>query len=189
MIYRGVVNSTLSLVIDRNFPDEILFWGIMITSASLSGMIQSARWVWEPLLAARFGRWSDGSSGRLPLFILTLLIACVSFILVPLKLPLFLWLIITIVLMLCATSLTTLTDSLTSDIAKNSQSTISIMTLYSVANDLGAAMGPLISYFIIDNLKYGLYLSYQGCAVLFLLITFLWYKPFKEKAGVKVSKT
>lgn len=187
LIYRGVVNSTLSLVIDRNFPEEILFWGLIINSASLSGIIQSARWVWEPLLAARFGKWSDGTLGRLPLFMITLLIGSISFIVIPLKIPFVLWFFMTIVLMLSATSLTTLTDSLTSDFAKRSRATISIMTLYTVANDLGAAIGPLLSYLIIDNLKYGLYLSYQGCAVLFLLIIYLWYKPFKDKIKEKVT--
>jgi predicted MFS family arabinose efflux permease len=184
IVIRGIINSTLSLVTDCNFPEEIILWGIIISSASLSGIIQAARWVWEPILASRFGKWSDGPYGRLPLFFLTLIIAAVSLSVIPLKIPLALWLIMTLILMLCATALTTLTDSLSSDVAKSSQTAISIMTLYTVANDLGAAIGPFGSYMVIDKLQYGLQLSYLGCSVLLIAIIFLWYKPYKERLNI-----
>ena len=175
MLFRGLLNSTLSLVIKEHFALGITLGGIAIGAAALSGVIQGARWTWEPFLAIRFGRWSDGPKGRLPLFLTSLVIASIAFCLVPIGLPMGLWIFVILVVMLCATSLTTLMDSLASDTAKSTNSPISLMTVYSIAGDLGAALGPLLSYLII-GLENGLIYSYSSAGVILLIVAGLWYK-------------
>ena len=175
MLFRGLINSTLSLVIKEHFALGITLGGIAISAVAMSGLIQGTRWSWEPFLAISFGRWSDGPKGRLPLFLSSLLIASIALSLVPIKLPIVLWLFVIFVVMLCATSLTTLMDSLASDTAKLTNSTISVMTVYSIAGDLGAALGPLLSYLII-GLENGLIYSYSSASVILLIVARLWHK-------------
>ncbi len=185
MLFRGLINSTLSLVIKEHFASGLVLGGIVISAVALSGVIQGARWSWEPFLAISFGRWSDGPKGRLPLFLASLVIAALAFSFVPIKLPMALWIIVILVVMLCGTSLTTLMDSLASDTAKDSNSTISVMTVYSIAGDLGAALGPLISYLII-GLENGLIYSYSSASVILLIVAGLWYSRRFE--DIKVQK-
>ena len=173
MLIRGLLASTLSLVIDRHFDLDVLLWGLVLGAGALSGIIQAARWTWEPFLATHIGRLSDGPSGRTPLLALSLVIAALGFFLVPLSFPLFPWLLIILLVMVTATSLTTLIDSLAADLAKRSSS-LSLMTAYSMAVDLGAALGPLISYLVI-MLKHGLFLAYAGGGFVCLCLAFWWY--------------
>ena len=66
MIFQGVFTSTLSTAISDNFNDHTVVLGMAFSAVFISGFIQSARWGWEPFLAVRFGKWTDGSRGRLP---------------------------------------------------------------------------------------------------------------------------
>jgi MFS family permease len=177
LLFQGLLTSTLSYVIGHHYKQGIFIFGIAIGVTALAGMVQAARWIWEPFLASRFGRWSDGAKGRLPLFMSSLVVAALGFSLIPIKLPLFLWLIVIFLVMVSATSLTTLIDALTSDVAKSSP--IKVMILYSVALDLGAAIGPFLGYLII-SLEYGLFYTYIGGSIIFLYIAYLWYVPFRK---------
>jgi MFS family permease len=79
--------------------------------------------------------------------------------------------------MITATSLTTLMDTIASDAAKTSNA-ISFMTLYSVVLDFGAASGPLLAFFIL-TFHNGVHYIYLGGAVIFLFICGLWVKQYK----------
>jgi MFS family permease len=175
MLIRGVLNSTLSLVIEHNFGISITLFSISIGAAALAGLIQAARWTWEPFLAVKFGHWSDGPRGRLPLLISFLLLSALGSLLLPLSLPLFLWLLIIFSVLISATALTTLVDSLASDVAK-STAALTILTGYQIAADAGSAIGPLLGYRLIE-LDNGFFYTYLCCALIYLLIAFLWYKP------------
>lgn len=178
MLYRGVINSTLSLIITENFGLEIKVLNIVVGSTALAGILQAARWVWEPFLATRIGQWSDGIRGRVPLLIGSLLIAALSFTLTTLKVPLIIWIGVICLVMLCATSLTTLMDALASDVAK-STGPVSVMTSYTIANDLGAAIGPVLIYQLI-NLNDGIVMGLIGSALILVILAITWYQNNKR---------
>lgn len=181
MLFQGVFTSTLSSVIEYHYGEEIRLLGIIVTVTALSGMIQAARWAWEPFLARKIGKWSDGVNGRVPLYICSLLFGSVTFGLMAYQSPIGLWITITLFVMLSATSLTTLTDTLASDIAKSS-SVVSFITVYSITQDLGAAIGPLIAFFII-SFQYGFTIIYVGGAAIFLIISILWFILWINTSG------
>jgi hypothetical protein len=88
MLIQGVLTSTLSSVIEHNFGKEIAIFGLIISVTLLSGLIQSARWVWEPFLGRSIGIWSDGPIGKVPIFIFSLFFTGLTFGAVWSKLPL-----------------------------------------------------------------------------------------------------
>jgi MFS family permease len=181
----SVFSSTLTLVIDTNYGQTMSILGILLTSTALAGIIQAIRWMWEPFLAGRFGKYSDGPKGRLPLIMASLIGAAAGYALIPWKLPITIWVIIVLFIMLTATALTTLMDAMASDVARLS-SVISVMTTYAVATDLGSALGPLLSYWFVEY-KYGLLGIYLCSSLFYLLITF-WIIPKKLKLTALTTK-
>ncbi|MEG6513346.1 MFS transporter [Desulforamulus ruminis] len=186
MVFEGMITSTLSYVIGHHYGLLLNLLGTSVAATALAGIILGARWAWEPLVATRVGRWSDGAAGRVPLFIIFLIPASVSIAVIPIKMPIFLWLGLCFLIMITATSLTTLVDSLASDVAKK-ESSISISTAYIVGADLGAALGPLISYLI---LRYGqgVFYTYVGAA-LALLLTAIWWCPSLKGQSTKAKSS
>lgn len=173
LLFEGVLTSTLSYVIAYHYEQGIYIFGMALGVTTLAGTIQAARWSWGPIVSTRIGRWSDGSKGRLPLFIIALLTAAFGFLLIPFSLPFYLWMIIILLVLLASTALTTLMDSLASDVAKK-KSVITVMTVYSVALDLGAALGPFLSYLVI-RVEYGLFYIYIGGACILVSLATMWY--------------
>lgn len=62
VLFPGLLMSTLSFVIGQHYKMGISLLGMSIGASALAGIIQAARWSWEPFLATRFGRWSDGKA-------------------------------------------------------------------------------------------------------------------------------
>ncbi|GLB61438.1 MFS transporter [Cytobacillus sp. NCCP-133] len=172
MLYQGVFTSTLSPVIERLHGQSIYIFGAVISVTLLSGLIQAARWVWEPFLGRLFGQWSDGSKGRLPLFAGSLLSAGLAFGLISSSLPLGVWLAIIFIVMISATSITTIMDAIALDASKNTN-VVSFLTKYSIAQDVGAALGPFVGYMIIGLRNGFTYLYWSGAGV-FILLGILW---------------
>lgn len=170
----AVFGSSLSYVIDLNYPLGQMWLGIAITSTALSGILQAIRSAWEPFLATWIGHRSDGPKGRLPLFILMLSCAAAGYALLPWQSPIYLWILIVIFVMAISTSLTTLMDAMAADTARTS-SVITVMTAYSVITDLGAALGPAFIYAMIGYPN-GLVSAYIACAAVFLLVGY-WHRP------------
>ncbi|MDQ0273191.1 MFS transporter [Cytobacillus purgationiresistens] len=172
MLIQGVFTSTLSSVIEFFYGSSISLFGIVVSVTLLSGGIQAVRWAWEPFLGRKFGLWSDGPRGRFPLYIGSLFLAAISFGLISSNLPFWLWIIIVLVSMITATSITTITDALCLDATKNIN-VVSFLTLYTVVQDVGAALGPFLSYFIIE-FEGGYYYLYWGGGFIFALLGVLW---------------
>lgn len=172
MLFQGIFTSTLSSAIEHYFGIEITLLGFIVTVTALSGFIQSARWMWEPFLARLIGNWSDGLKNRIPLYMSCLLFGGLTFASLSVSLPIIFWVMIVFLVMLVATALTTLTDTLASDVAKSS-SVVSFMTIYSITQDLGAALGPFIAYLFI-TLENGFNYIFIGGSTLFMLMAILW---------------
>lgn len=166
MIYQGIFTATLSHLIEVHNGMTIDFAELAVGAATLAGILQALRWSWEPWLAPWIGQKSDGVAGRTPALIASLLVAGGFFLLIPLEMPLLVWLLILLGEQIAATFLTTLADALASDAAASSSSKVTIMTLYSLLVDLGAAIGPLLAYLL--NEYAGIYAVYWSAGVILL---------------------
>ncbi|MBP3039434.1 MFS transporter [Bacillaceae bacterium Marseille-Q3522] len=185
MLIQGVFTSTLSTLIKHHFGVQIPLFGITIGVTALAGLILAARWVWEPFLGSLFGKWSDGSKGRIPLLNVSLFIASITYGLLSVKIPIFIWIAVVLITMISATSLTTLTDSLAGDIAKTTNA-VAFLTLYSIIQDVGAAIGPIIAYLLIEKAHGFLYL-YWGCSAILLTLSLTWMKEIRYSADSEYS--
>lgn len=170
---QGMFTSTLSLIMKQHYSEQVQFVGITVGVAALAGMVQSARWLWEPMIALKFGSISDGRFGRIRLLLLFLLISSISLAFIPLKMSIYSWLVIIFVFMMSATVLTTVTDAIATDIGLEYDSNL-VMTYYTLFIDIGAALGPFIVYLIID-FQHGVTSSYLFGSVMFLSLTVQWY--------------
>jgi MFS family permease len=183
-----IIGSTLSLVIDSIYSNTLgsntlEISGFVLGSTALSGIILAARWAWEPFLASWFGHLSDGPRGRVPAFLVTLVCSAIGFALIPWPFPLYLWIVIILLVLVAGTAMTTLMDAMAIDAGRLS-SVITVMTAYSVATDLGAALGPLLSFWFVE-VTGSLTSVYLGAAVIFVLIA-LWHYPLRTGEQVKI---
>ncbi|MEC0240091.1 MFS transporter [Paenibacillus dokdonensis] len=182
----AVFSATLTYLIDTSYPKGVPWFGLAIGSTALGGILTALRCAWEPFLARWFGQRTDGSRGRLPLFILSLAAAAVCYALLPWKLPIGIWIVIVIFVMVTSTALGTIMDAMASDAAKSS-SVITVMTAYSVSTDLGAAIGPTLIYWVV-GLRYGVTSMYLACAAVFILIGLWYWKEYVTKERVYLGK-
>ncbi|EEL51162.1 major facilitator superfamily (MFS) transporter [Bacillus cereus Rock3-44] len=173
LIFQGIFTSTLSAIIAHYYGQNITLFGIVISVTFLSGVIQAIRWMWEPYLGSKFGDWSDGQKGRLPLYISSLAFVGVPFGIISNHVSLIIWFTVILLVMLGATALTTLTDALASDIAKVSNA-VSFLTVYSIVQDIGAAVGPVISYALL-MLDDGFIYLYWGGSSIFIMLALIWF--------------
>ncbi|WP_430789658.1 MFS transporter [Virgibacillus flavescens] len=169
LLFQGILTSTLSSVIEYYYGKEFSVLDFVVSAALLSGFLQSVRWVCEPFLGRWIGIKSDGAKGRLPLLISTLILAAFVYWLVSFDMPISFWVTVTLLVLLGATAISTLTDSIALDVSRSSSNGVSYLTFYSIAQDFGAAIGPFISYMIIELESGYSYLYWGGSGVLFYL--------------------
>ncbi|MFF0829122.1 MFS transporter [Brevibacillus sp. NPDC003359] len=170
MVYQGVFTSTLSRVIEVREP-LIMIGGVMLGAAVIASVIQGIRWGWEPWAAPLVGKISD-KHGRANLFIVTLLVASVLFAALQATSSLVLWFAILFGIQLTATIITTVLDTLAADEAARQPNSQVVMTQYSVISDLGAALGPLLAFWLDEHV--GLGPMYFGIAMILLLVGLVW---------------
>ncbi|MBG9451427.1 MFS transporter [Cytobacillus firmus] len=172
MLYQGIVTSTMSSLIEHFYGESISIWNVVVSVTFLSGLIQALRWTWEPFLGKTVGHWSDRAPGRLPIFIVSLIFAGGVFGLVSAKLPLWLWIAVTLLVMTGATILSTFLDTIALDTAKTAN-VVSFLTVYTIFQDVGAALGPAISYIVIQ-LEAGFTFLYWGGSFILLILAAIW---------------
>ncbi|WP_425467646.1 MFS transporter [Psychrobacillus soli] len=178
LLFQGIFISTLSSVIEQNHGESVILFGTVISATFLTGIILSLQWIWGPFLGVRFGTWSDGVKGRVPVLIISLIFASLTFGIISNEIPILVLIFFTFLVMIAATSLTTIVDAIALDISKNSN-VVSFITTYSMAQDLGASIGPFISFLII-GLVNGFSYIYWGGAIIFLLLAILWSNSYKR---------
>jgi MFS family permease len=179
---QGVVTSTLSYLVTSRYPEVISFGLFFIQSTILAGVLLGLRWVWEPFLAVWIGRWSD-RHGRISIFLLSLLLFAAELGVIPVQLPVGYWVALVIVLLLTSTILTTLVDTLMSTVAKET-SVNRMSMLYSLATDLGAALGPLWGYVWLGR-HAGEWVVYLSGTILCLSVFVVWFGKMRTKNDAK----
>lgn len=168
MICEGIFTSTLSLLIETSYSPLVLF-GVTIGASSAAGFLQAMRWGWGPWLSPWLGRKFDISTNRTRVLWITLIVVALLFILVPLSLPLLAWILIIIGIMLLATLLATLMDTLVTAQASATNKVL-VITMYTLALDIGAAIGPIVGFSLRVDIVYWL------CAVLLGVSAMFWLK-------------
>lgn len=174
LLIQGVLAATLSALIEHYYGARIDLFGLLLSVTALSGLLQAARWSWETWLGGRIGHWSDGARGRLPLLIGSLVLGALGFAALGSGLPLGLWLPTCLLVMLLCTALTTLNDALAADAARRGD-VVRAMTRYSVAQDLGAALGPVLAFLLVA-LPGGFIWLYGGGGLMLAVLAGLWWR-------------
>lgn len=177
LLYEGVLTSTLSHMIQWKYGDHIHLFGIVIASATLSGILQSLRWVWEPFVGRAIGSHSDRQGDRIHLFLIVLFITSILLLVFPVHLKIEYWMMIALLLLLTATANKTLIDAICTDAARSN--TAAVISIYTLSMDLGAALGPFLSYMIID-LSYGYVALFYGASMICIFLMLIWWMESKR---------
>jgi MFS family permease len=165
-IIQGMFNSTLSYILEKQL---IVYGGGFLVSATvLSGLIQALRWTWEPWLAPWIGRKSDQSRTRVPILMVTLVACAIMFVLVPLPIPMIAWFSVLLIIQVAATLLTTIMDTIASDLSTQFADRAAVITIYSMMLDLGSAIGPVLGY------MFEIPVMYTAAAILFVMVAGCW---------------
>ncbi|MBQ4616408.1 MAG: MFS transporter [Mailhella sp.] len=180
LLTEGFFMSTLSPLLEHHWGETISCFGLALGCASVSGFIQSLRWGWDPVLSPLVGHISDGRLGRVTMFAGGCWVCAGLLALTTLKLPLWPWLSLLIGFLVCCTVMTTLSDALATDVAAESQAVV-VITAYTFAIDLGAALGPLGGFAAIEF--WGMDTAYLLCAGMMALFALQWtfWPPVKRK--------
>lgn len=177
--YQGVVAASLSHLIRSLWGTGVALGVAVVGAASLAGALQALRWSWEPWLAPWFGRLSDGPSGRGKVLTVLLVVGGVLLACLPFGLPVWTWLLLVVGMQITATALTTVGDAAAADATENLSRT-TVMTMYVIATDIGAASGPFLGYSMAE--VWGTGSMYWGAGGLLVLMA-LWWGVGTRRSG------
>ncbi|MEW4194292.1 MFS transporter [Bacillus altitudinis] len=151
LIIQGLFASTLSHVIEaKTGKHGFVLFGYVIGAAALSGGLQAIRWGWEPFVAPRTGRWFDGIVLKERMLCwMFLSFGGLSFLGIMLKVSGW-FLLMLLLIQLMATIVTTFTDTLAFQKASAQTDKNRFLASYSFVQDMGAALGPLCGYTLIQ---------------------------------------
>ncbi len=175
LLIEGFFASTLSAVIERHWGSPLSVFGLAVGCATAAGAIQAMRWGWDPCMAPLVGRLSDGRIGRTALFAGACWISAALFALITVPMPLACGIVLLLCVEVCCTFLCTLSDALATDLASRSQA-VFVITAYTLAMDLGAALGPLGGFAVTDI--WGMDTAYLLAAGLLVFFALRWtFRP------------
>jgi MFS family permease len=123
------------------------------------------------MLSPMIGRISDRSTHRGQLFAACCWCSALLFCASSLHMPILLLLLLLLGIELCSTALTTLSDALAADLASGTH-TVLVITSYTLAVDLGSALGPMGGYAVIN--LFGVSAAYAVAGVLLALMGLIW---------------
>src|SRR5690625_1044359 len=177
MVVMGIFYSTLSHLVEIHLNTDIVIFSLVIGAASISGLLQAVKWGWDPFLAPLIGKFSDGKIGRIPMLVFVFFATGILFYLFTLNISMLTLLGLLLVFQFMSTIFMTVTDSLATDVA-SATSKVGVMTSYTIAVDVGSALGPLLGYVIVDFLS--LEVLYLLTALLLIVGGALWLLRLKR---------
>ncbi|MEH7439572.1 MFS transporter [Neobacillus drentensis] len=179
MFLDGMLTATLSHIIEVKFTNKINMFGIILGAATLAGGIQAVRWGIAPFIVPKVGSILDKVKQKNR--ILAIFLACASIMLfvIPLNVPLMLWLPLLLIHVLIASVLTMIMDAFIGDYASEVTNKILIMTVFTIIVDLGAALGPITGFTLEQKLGLTNLFWFASVVCFFLLI--LWVLPRNER--------
>jgi MFS family permease len=174
----GVFASTLSKLIELQMNNTLIVLGLSIGAGSITGIVQALRTGWDPFLAPYLGRCSDQKWGRIPILIIALLAAAFCLGLFSLKLPMALFIAVLLLFQLTTTVLITMSDSIAADLAAGPRQ-VSVIAFYTLFSDIGAALGPLLGFVMID--VFGIQSLYWLTSFIIVPLAVYWIIIFKKE--------
>ncbi|GIN56331.1 MFS transporter [Lederbergia ruris] len=184
LVVYGIYFSTISKLMEYQMDQNFIILGFSLGAAAVAGIVQSVKLGTDPFTAPLIGRWSDGKNGRMPMLLLAYILGAVLFAFIPLSLPFPLFLILVFAFQLVATIFITTSDSLAADVA-NGPTSVKMMTYYTLVVDLGSALGPLISFIVLDFI--GLRWLYWLTSLLLLGAFSYGFLTFRYQKKAKVA--
>ena len=175
LVIGGLVSSTLGYMLQQRFGMSATIGPMTIGAASLTGVLLSSRGflelVFAPLAGSLSDRWGRQKLvvGALPVG--ALLVALYSF--TPSLVALT---VITLLIFLCGITLNVSFNAVAGDVAPPEKRSL-FLSLFVTFQDLGAAIGPLLGYWIAP--RFGLPLLYGLGAVLLGIASLLYALTFR----------
>ncbi|WP_353626041.1 MFS transporter [Bacillus sp. JCM 19041] len=178
----GLFASTLSMLVEKALIDHLQIAGMVIGGATIAGIMQAVRWGWDPFLAPFLGKVLDQSKQPDYLILVPLFGMSFFFLLFQTSPSIHVLIIFILVFQFFSTFMVTATDALAAHAAVKNP--VAVMTVYTVVLDLGAALGPLASFLVID--WYGLSTVYMMAAILMAVVGGSWilYNIIEKKKAV-----
>lgn len=176
LIVAGIFFSTLSKIVEYHMSEEVVIWGFTIGAATIAGIVQSVKTGSDPFLAPAIGRWSDIRFGRITPLMISFFIGAILFGFIPITSSFILFIGLLFLFQIVATFLVTTSDSLATDLSEGPLS-VKMITYYTLFADLGAAMGPFISYIVLDFI--GLPWLYWSTSLILFLAALYWYREYR----------
>ncbi|WP_409300430.1 MFS transporter [Peribacillus sp. SCS-155] len=108
MLLDGMLTANLSHVIQVKFSDRVTISGFIIGAATLAGVMQAIRWGVAPYVVSKVGLALDNTENKNRILTGFLILAFILLAVIPLDLPLIIWLPVLLVHLLVSSSLTTI---------------------------------------------------------------------------------
>ncbi|RFU67526.1 MFS transporter [Peribacillus saganii] len=178
MLLDGILTATLSHLIYVKYSNHINMFGMIAGAATVAGIIQALRWGIAPFVVPKVGILLDKVQHRNIVLATFLALASIFLVILPLNIPLFVWLPLLLIHLLVASSLTTIIDAIVTDRTSKATNKIFIMTAFTVIVDLGAALGPILAYTLEE--KIGLTHLFWLAALICCLLMISWLFPDKN---------
>jgi predicted MFS family arabinose efflux permease len=180
MILDGMLTATLSHIIEMKFTNNIELFGFIVGAATLAGIMQALRWGIAPFIIPRVGIMFDKAKQKHILLAIFLTFAFLLLAIIPLTIPLKVWLPILLFHGLIASILTMIMDTLIGEYASRVANKIFIMTIFTIIVDLGAALGPILGYTLEQEI--GLTNLFWMASGICVGLTIIWVLPIKDRS-------
>lgn len=169
----GLFASTLSPLIERIYTNEWTVSQLTIGAATLAGIVQAIRWSWDPFVAPLIGKVLDATKSRIRILLLPLFVGGILLIVLGNIQSIVLLIVTLLLFQLMSTIFVTTTDTLATSAAAQTDR-VKVMTAHTVVVDVGAALGPLLSFIVIEF--YNLTMVYYIAGFLLIVLGVFWLR-------------
>ncbi|MFD1038791.1 MFS transporter [Virgibacillus byunsanensis] len=169
----GLFASTLSQLINNNYSNEWTIMEFTVGAATIAGIIQAIRWGWDPFIASAIGRRLDIASSQIRILYIPLLGGGLLLLILGFLQSIILLIVSLLLFQLMSTLFVTTTDTLATNTAGNSSNSIKVITAHTIVIDVGAAVGPFMSYVVIQY--FNLITVYIMASALMTGLALIWY--------------
>ncbi|CAG9621868.1 MFS transporter [Sutcliffiella rhizosphaerae] len=171
MIVFGLFASTVSALIERVYINDWSLFGMVLGAASIAGALQAIRWGWDPFIAPRIGRMLDKSDVAAKFLFIPLFGGGLLFLILGNTQSIYLLIFFLLLYQISSTFFVTITDTLATSVASKTDA-VKVITAHTVVVDVGAAIGPVLSFLILHY--FGLTAVYMVAGVLLLILGVGW---------------
>ncbi|WP_102029249.1 MFS transporter [Salirhabdus sp. Marseille-P4669] len=179
----GLFATTLSPLVERSYTEAWSLFGLSIGAATLAGIIQAIKWGTDPLIASYTGKRLDASTNQIKILVLTVIAGGILLLILGFLPMMSLLIVFIFVFQIILTMFLTATDTLATNAAAQTGNSIKVITAHTIVVDVGAAMGPFLSYLVIEF--FNITAVYVISSIFMFGLAAMWY-VFEK--GLKVNR-